>query len=157
MIEIAFVDADSGEQRTVTATDHVSQTRYGVAPKRQVTAGRSLSLAEAQDIADRALVALGGRLPGKWFVTIEADRLLCQGEGLEARPATAITDYDTVDLDMVPAKGPLLVQVLNNDRDAGKVELGLTDGSEGRMEMELELMNLAHVATSMERSGDVPE
>lgn len=142
MVEIGFVDADTGAQRTVTATDEANRTRYGTAFARHVAARRPLSQAEAQDIADRALSILGGRPRAKWVVTVDADRLLGQGED-EKWPAADIADFDTVDIDLVPMKAPLLIQVLGNDRAGGKIELALTDGSDGRLEMELELMNLA--------------
>ena len=106
-----------------------------------IRAGRPLTEAEAQDYADRTIAVLGGKITDQWLLTIAAHSSLRQADG-EMRPATEIEDLDTVKLESPPVSKPLIARVLSADAAAGTIELGLNDGSEGRLEMELELMNL---------------
>jgi hypothetical protein len=140
IIHVYFEDTETGEMTTASAADQASQAKLGTFA-RLIRAGHPLAKAEGQDIADRAIDILGGEPVTKRFVTLSADRRLLRGDG-DTHPAGEIRDLDTMQLGDAEGAGEFYVEVLSRNADENTIELGLSDGREGRLEMELELLNL---------------
>lgn len=141
VLHIVFTGPD-GEEHQVDSRDEPRIEALGVFA-RVVVAKRRITVEQAQEVADRAIKALAGRTPARWFLTVSDDRKLRNDSDAPLRSTTEIQRGDMLDLEPARTGEPLLVYELTHDTGAGTIELQLVDGPvDGRADAELELLNL---------------
>jgi hypothetical protein len=127
VLHILFTDAETLERRTVTARDDDSIASVGAFERLVRAEHRRMTAAEAQSIADRAVRVLGGGTPGRWFITVSADRSLERVDGKRV-PVTEVKVGDRIAPKPVIAPVPLTVFGVSHAPERAEARIGAVFG-----------------------------